>query len=161
MSDARDGAAGAAPLAETGLRSFDESLPMALLRAREAIMRRFRPILGAHDVTEQQWRVLRALVDADGPITVGELAERTFLLGPSLSRMLVTLADRGLITRPTDRGDARRAPVAISPAGRRLVAAIAPHSETVYGEIGDQLGPDDLRVLYDLLRRTADLGDTP
>ena len=154
------GPTGPAPVAETGLRSFDESLPMALLRAREAIMRRFRPILGDHDVTEQQWRVLRALDDADGPITVGDLAERTFLLGPSLSRMLVTLDDRGLITRTTDRGDARRSPVAISPAGRRLVAAIAPHSESVYAEISTQFGPDDLRVLYDLLRRAADIGET-
>lgn len=155
MSDA-----GPTPVAETGLRSFDESLPMALLRAREAIMRRFRPVLGDHDVTEQQWRVLRALDDADGPITVGDLAERTFLLGPSLSRMLVTLDERGLITRTTDRGDARRSPVTISPTGRRLVAAIAPNSESVYAEISTQLGPDDLGVLYDLLRRTADIGET-
>lgn len=151
----------AAPLAETGLRSFDESLPMALLRAREAIMRHFRPMLSDHDVTEQQWRVLRALDDADEAITIGELADRTFLLGPSLSRMLVALEDRGLITRSTDRGDARRAQVAISTAGRRLVAAIAPHSETVYDEISSQLGPDDLRLLYGLLRRTADIGESP
>ncbi len=149
------------PVAETGLRSFDESLPMALLRAREAIMRRFRPILGDHDVTEQQWRVLRALDDANESITVGELADRTFLLGPSLSRMLVTLEDRELITRSADRGDARRSQVAISRSGRRLVAAIAPHSETVYGEIGGRLGPAELELLYDLLRRTAAIGESP
>jgi len=134
---------------------------MALLRAREAIMRRFRPILGDHDVTEQQWRVLRALDDAHDPISVGDVAERTFLLGPSLSRMLVALDERGLITRSTDRADARRSQVAISPAGRRLVAAIAPHSEATYAEIETQVGPDDLRVLYDLLRRTADIEKTP
>jgi homoprotocatechuate degradation regulator HpaR len=149
------------PIAETGLRSFDESLPMALLRAREAIMRRFRPILADHDVTEQQWRVLRALDDANGSMTVGQLADRTFLLGPSLSRMLVTLDDRGLITRSVDLGDARRSQVAISRAGRHLVAAIAPHSETVYAEIGAQLGPADLELLYDLLRRTATIGESP
>jgi homoprotocatechuate degradation regulator HpaR len=150
----------ATPIAETGLRSFDESLPMALLRAREAIMRRFRPVLGDHDVTEQQWRVLRALDDAEGPITVGELIDRTFLLGPSLSRMLVKLDDRGLITRSADRGDARRSQVAISRSGRRLVDAIAPHSETVYADIGAQLGPDELEQLYDLLRRTAAIEET-
>ncbi len=161
MSERLADAAITDPIAETGLRSFDESLPMALLRAREAIMRRFRPILGEHDVTEQQWRVLRALDDAHEPITVGELIDRTFLLGPSLSRMLVTLDDRGLITRSTDRDDARRSQVAISRSGRRLVAEIAPHSETVYSEIGTQLGPADLQLLYDLLRRTAALEETP
>ncbi len=149
------------PIAETGLRSFDESLPMALLRAREAIMRRFRPILGAHDVTEQQWRVLRALADAGGSMTVGELVDRTFLLGPSVSRMLVALGERELITRSADLGDARRSQVAISRSGRRLVAAIAPHSEAVYGEIGARLGPAELELLYDLLRRTAAIEGSP
>ncbi len=43
------------------MRAFSSSLPMALLRAREAVMRRFRPGLRDHGVTEQQWRVLRAL----------------------------------------------------------------------------------------------------
>ena len=148
------------PIAETGLRSFDESLPMELLRAREAIMRRFRPILGDHDVTEQQWRVLRALADADGSMTVGELIDQTFILGPSLSRMLVTLDARGLIVRSADRGDARRSQVAISRSGRRLVAAIAPHSERVYAEIGAQLGPTDMELLYDLLRRAAAIEET-
>jgi homoprotocatechuate degradation regulator HpaR len=138
-----------------GLRSFDESLPMALMRAREAVMRWFRPILAEHDLTEQQWRVLRALDDVDNPITVGQLADRTFLLGPSLSRMLVTLEERGLISRAADSGDARRSKTTITAAGRRLVAAIAPRSEIVYDEISAQLGAQDLDQLYELLHRTA------
>ena len=77
-----------------GIRGFDRSLPMALMRAREAVMRHFRPSLAEHDLTEQQWRVLRALEDADTALSVGELAERTYLLGPSLSRMLALLDDR-------------------------------------------------------------------
>ena len=128
---------------------------MALMRAREAVMRHFRPILAEHDLTEQQWRVLRALDDVDHPITVGELADRTFLLGPSLSRMLVTLQERTLIGRASDAGDARRSTIAITHAGRRLVAAIAPRSEMVYDEISERLGAEDLEQLYDLLRRTA------
>ncbi len=148
-------------VAETGMRSFDESLPMALMRAREAVMRHFRPILAEHDLTEQQWRVLRALDDRGESLTVGQLADRTFLLGPSLSRMLVTLEERGLITRSPDRGDARRSKTAISAAGRRLVAAIAPRSEIVYDEISAQLGQRDLEQLYDLLRRTADVTEQP
>ncbi|MFT5000920.1 MAG: hypothetical protein ACI875_001925, partial [Planctomycetota bacterium] len=37
----------------------EKSLPIMLLRAREAVMRRFRPMLRLHDLSEQQWRVLR------------------------------------------------------------------------------------------------------
>ena len=71
--------------------------------------------------------------------------------------MLVTLGERGLITRSADSGDARRSKTAISASGRRLVSAIAPHSEIVYDEISTQLGSQDVEQLYDLLRRTAAL----
>jgi homoprotocatechuate degradation regulator HpaR len=125
------------------IREFDQSLPMALMRAREAVMRHFRPILADHDVTEQQWRVLRALNDATEPISVGELAERTFLLGPSLSRMLSSLDERGLIERaPGD--DARRAEIKISDRGMALVTQIAPLSEAAYDQIEHQLEPGDV-----------------
>ena len=67
------------------MRPFSASLPMALLLAREATMRRFRPSLAEHGLTEQQWRVLRALASADQPIEVSVLAERTALLAPSVT----------------------------------------------------------------------------
>ena len=47
------------------MREFSRSLPMSLLRAREAVMRQFRPSLRRHDLTEQQWRILRALASID------------------------------------------------------------------------------------------------
>ena len=36
------------------MRKFDQSLPMALLRARELTMSYFRPLLNAQGLTEQQ-----------------------------------------------------------------------------------------------------------
>ena len=120
-------------------------------------MRQFRPILAEHDLTEQQWRVLRALVDADGPLSVGELADRTFLLGPSLSRMLVSLEDRGVIARSSRAGDARRAEITITQGGLDLVARIAPRSESAYSRIDEQLDSGELDELYRLLARVAQL----
>jgi homoprotocatechuate degradation regulator HpaR len=140
-----------------GIRSFDRSLPMALMRAREAVMRQFRPSLAEHDLTEQQWRVLRALEDADTALSVGELAERTYLLGPSLSRMLALLDDRGLIARSSVPGDARRADIRITATGFELVAAIAPRSEAAYAHIEERIGNDELEELYVLLDRVARL----
>jgi len=130
---------------------------MALMRAPEAVMAHFRPILAEHDLTEQQWRVLRALIAADQPRSVGALADDTFLLGPSLSRMLVTLDDRGLIERRAATGDARRAEIDITPAGRALVALISPRSEAVYAHIESEVGASDLGRLPDLLARIADI----
>ena len=61
------------------MREFSRSLPMSLLRAREAVMRQFRPSLRNHGLTEQQWRILRALTAVD-TIEVTELARVAFLL---------------------------------------------------------------------------------
>ena len=71
------------------MRDFSRSLPMSLLRAREAVMRHFRASLRQHGLTEQQWRILRALAAID-TIEVTELARAAFLLGPSLSRSCAT-----------------------------------------------------------------------
>jgi homoprotocatechuate degradation regulator HpaR len=134
------------------MRDFDRSLPMRLLRAREAVMERFRPVLRAHGVTEQQWRVLRAL-SATGPIDAGRLAEACCLLRPSLTRILRDLLARRLITRNTNVRDQRVSEIAISSRGEALIAKVGPHSERQYREIADLLGPGDLERLYALLER--------
>src|SRR5438477_1119145 len=97
------------------MRDFSRSLPMALLRAREQVMRHFRPSLRAHGLTEQQWRILRALAAADD-IEVTELARLAYLLGPSLSRILRDLEDRRLIRRRSVKADLRRSMVSITAA---------------------------------------------
>src|ERR1700740_3545620 len=102
------------------MREFSRSLPMSLLRAREAVMRQFRPSLRRHDLTEQQWRILRALADIDA-IEFTELAHTAFLLAPSLSRILRDLEARGLVERKTAETDLRRGLVSISDKGLRLM----------------------------------------
>lgn len=140
------------------MRSFSSSLPMALLRAREAVMRRFRPALRAHDLTEQQWRVLRALAHA-GALEVTELAAATCILPPSLSRILPELEMRGYVSRSRADGDARRFVTRLEPGGIRLIAAHAPRSEAIYAEISRLLGPARLEQLLGLLRELEDALD--
>ncbi|MCU1359136.1 MAG: Bacterial regulatory protein MarR family [Ilumatobacteraceae bacterium] len=118
-------------------------------------MAEFRPILAEHDVTEQQWRVLRALVDQPGGMGVGELAERTFLLGPSVSRILSALELRGLARRSPVDHDARRALIEATPQGIDLYEAISPASELAYQRVEARFGVDDLEQLYVLLDRLA------
>jgi homoprotocatechuate degradation regulator HpaR len=134
------------------LRDFSRSLPMALLRAREAVMARFRPNLRGYNVTEQQWRVLRALA-ATGEVETTKLAEMVVLLAPSLSRILKDLIVRGLILRRTPETDLRRSLVSLSEAGQRLIAEVAPSSEVIYAEIEHLYGPEALEELRHLLTR--------
>jgi homoprotocatechuate degradation regulator HpaR len=133
------------------MRGFSQSLPMALLRAREAVMRRFRPGLRNRGVTEQQWRILRALAHS-GSLEITALAEATFLLAPSLSRILPDLESRGLISRRQMDSDLRRAVVSLGPKGLQLIAAHAPDSEEIYDSIANSFGRERLDQLFTLLR---------
>jgi homoprotocatechuate degradation regulator HpaR len=134
------------PQQPVALRDFSRSLPMALMRAREAAMRYFRPSLRSHGVSEQQWRVLRALASGDS-LEAMALARVTFLLPPSLSRILRDLAARGLIERHADSADLRRSVIMISSTGRDLIAAQAPASEAGYAEITRRFGEERLARL--------------
>jgi homoprotocatechuate degradation regulator HpaR len=132
------------------MREFSRSLPMSLLRAREAVMRQFRPSLRHHGLTEQQWRILRALTAVDA-IEVTELARTAFLLGPSLSRILRDLEARDLIARRTAEADLRRGVVSISPRGLKLIEAVAPTSEAIYATITKHYGARKLAELQAML----------
>jgi len=143
---ADDSAAGKPPI-----RDFSRSLPMALLRAREAVMRQFRPSLRDAGLTEQQWRILRALASVV-QIEVTELAHETYLLGPSLSRILRDLEARRLIRRRSPQSDLRRGLVSITPAGTALLNAVGPVSEAIYAEITRRVGAKKLATLQGLLK---------
>src|ERR1700723_3194927 len=132
------------------MRDFSKSLPMSLLRAREAVMKQFRPSLRRQGLTEQQWRILRALASVDS-IEVTELARVAFLLGPSLSRILRDLEARHLIERRIAKADLRRGVVSISAKGVRLIEAVAPTSEAIYAAITRRYGARKLAELQDML----------
>ncbi len=132
------------------MRDFSRSLPMSLLRAREAVMRQFRPSLRQHGLTEQQWRILRALAAVE-TTEVTELARTAFLLGPSLSRILRDLEARDLIERRVAQADQRRAVVSISNDGLKLIEAVAPSSEAIYAAITRRYGARKLAELQDML----------
>lgn len=146
---------------EMPMREFSRSLPMALMRAREAVMRHFRASLRNHGLTEQQWRILRALGGVEA-IEVTELARLAYLLGPSLSRILRDLEQRGLIERRSVKTDLRRGLVSISPEGLRLIKAVAPSSEAIYAEMTRRYGAERLAALHEMLSTLeASLADMP
>ena len=115
-------------------------------------MRHFRPSLRQFDLTEQQWRVLRALASIPES-EVTQLANATCLLAPSLSRILKDLEDRGLILRRTSDMDMRLGLVSISLAGSELIEKTDVFSEQIYGEIARRFGAARIVELMDLLRQ--------
>lgn len=145
-----------AATAAHGMRPFGRSLPMALLRARESVMRGFRRQLREHGLNEQEWRIIRALVEVD-QIEIGELAERVFILKPSATRTVKNLQARKIVARSRSDKDQRRAFISLTPLGRDLFERFAPESEREYARITKLLGADDMELLYELLGRVTDV----
>lgn len=141
---------GSAADQNSAIRDFDLSLPMQLLRAREAAMARFRPMLRSHGLTEQQWRVIRVLA-AYPNIDTSELAKQSLLLAPSLTRILQTLESEQLVARISDKNDQRRFLFTLTRDGRRCFAKVAPDSERLYNDITNAFGGERLNHLYVLL----------
>lgn len=137
-------------------RDTRRSLPIALLRAREAVMGRFRPMLAAHDVTEQQWRVIRVLGETS-PLDATEVADRACVLAPSLTRIIKALEDRALITRERDASDGRRAMLAIAPAGIALLREVTPESRAIYADLEARYGAKQIERLLDMLDELANI----
>ncbi|UDF28103.1 UNVERIFIED_ORG: homoprotocatechuate degradation operon regulator HpaR [Roseateles sp. XES5] len=137
-------------------RERRRSLAIGLLKAREAVMSHFRPILADHDVTEQQWRVLRVLAEA-GMLDASEVAEKAFILAPSLTRMLRSLEERGLISRHKDKADGRRVLLRLAPAGQAVIEEVMPDSRRVYAEIDARFGAGRVEELLDMLEDLATL----
>lgn len=134
----------------TNLLSFDRSLPMTLLRAREVVMAEFIPALQEHGLSPQQWRTLRVLEQEDG-LDMSEVAKRCHLLLPSMSRIVQNLETRGLIARQSVANDQRKHALVITKQGLALFSAIAPKSAERYQMITQRFGEDKLEQLYQLL----------
>lgn len=129
---------------------------MSLLRARESVMSWFRPILAKYDVTDAQWRVIRVLGE-ESPLEANELAHRASVLGPSLTRIIKALSDRGLIARTKTAGDHRRIEVAITTKGRNLISEASPETNAVYAALKARLGEKRYEEVLDALDVVSDI----
>ena len=138
------------------------SLPIALLRARETVMEPIRAMLADADVTEQQWRVLRVL-DEEGALSLSEVAAAACIQMPSLTRIVQTLVDKGMVLRVRDTGDRRRQTVSLTAAGAAVIHDNAETSRQITADIATKLGPHRYQALLELLEalNALDLGDTP
>jgi homoprotocatechuate degradation regulator HpaR len=123
------------------------NLPLLLLQAREQVIARFRPILNAHGITEQQWRIVRALIDT-GPLEPREIVEICRISSPSLAGVLSRMEELGYIRRKRLDHDQRRLRVSLTPRSRALAARMAPQIEATYGQIETMIGAQFSASLY-------------
>lgn len=135
-----------------------ESLTIALLQAREAAMFFFRPILKAHNLTEQQWRIIRVLADKRS-IDFHELARKTCILRPSLTGILSRMERDNLIFRLKPVNDQRKLYVSLTEEGEVLYSKARYQIEEGYGCIESAFSSEKMQQLLELLDDLITLGN--
>ncbi|GLZ87487.1 transcriptional regulator [Metapseudomonas resinovorans] len=126
------------------------SLTLTLLQAREATMSFFRPLLNQHDLTEQQWRVIR-LLRQHGELESYQLADLACILKPSMTGVLARLERDGMVVRRKAPQDQRRVLVNLTEKGQECFASMRSGMEANYQKIQEQFGEDKLKQLFELL----------
>ena len=107
---------------------LDSYLPYLLNRAGARIAAAFSEEIRPLGATLQMWRVLAALRERDG-CRMGDLSETTSIEVSTLTRLVDTMEERGLVSRRRDSADARAVMLYVAPAGRRLTQRILPIAE--------------------------------
>ncbi len=126
------------------------NLPLLLLQARERVISHFRPLLNAHGITEQQWRIVRVLLETTAlePRQIGELCA---ISSPSLAGVLQRMEQGGLVARRRLASDQRRVQVSLTVQARELAAAMGPQVDATYRRLERVLGTDFLLAMQDAL----------
>jgi homoprotocatechuate degradation regulator HpaR len=135
----------------------DRALPLALLRARETVMSPIRAVLKAHNMTDQQWRVLRVLHE-NGLMDAKELAKSACVLAPSLTRIIKHLEQQKMLARGVDGKDGRRVLLDILPLGSEFIESVTPEVQVIYQALSDKYGAQKMSDLLDLLHDVVELG---
>ncbi|SOE94306.1 homoprotocatechuate degradation operon regulator, HpaR [Burkholderia sp. D7] len=133
--------------AKATTRTLHRNLPMLLLRAREKMMERFRPLLTANGLTEQQWRVIRAL-NENGPMEPRQISDICTISSPSMAGVLARMEAMELITKERFADDQRRILVSLTKKSIGLVRVISKDLEARYRELERTVGPEVVERVY-------------
>ena len=136
------------------------NLPQRLLKARDDLMVHFRPILNHFGVTEQQWRILRAL-DQHGQLEPREIGDLCQISSPSMAGVLARMVQAGLVERSPMATDQRRVIVSLSQQSRALLGKMGPLIDLQYHYIEQACGTHIFADLLTVLEGFIELKKLP
>jgi DNA-binding MarR family transcriptional regulator len=108
------------------------------------------------DLSYVQFQLLGRLADADGPLTMTQLADGVVYSRSGLTYQAGLLEKAGLITRGPSPDDERATLVTITASGRVLFDRVLPGHIQVTRLLFDALTDDDLHHLGDIMTRVRD-----
>lgn len=137
----------------------DDELARRLSAALGLLARRLRPVRG--ELAMGHFSTL-AWLDRHGPQRQGDLARAERVSAPVMTRIVTTLADRGLVVRSRTSADARGVLIEVTDEGRAVVAEARRERAAATAELLARLEPEDrVRLVdaIDALERIAGLTD--
>lgn len=135
-------------------QSIYQEAALSVMKTADLLRRAFARRLEPHDVTPQQYNVLRILRGA-GPSGLPTLAigERLVEEAPGMTRLLDRLDGKSLVRRVRCEHDRRQVLCYLTPAGERLLAAIDPDIGGTDAELAAALSPAEAELLVELLEK--------
>lgn len=107
---------------------FLDSLPMILSRSLDRVMPSYRRLFQANDLTDQQWRVLRALWEKQH-LTSAQISQITLLPPPSLVGILDRFKKKNLIGCLRSNEDHRHVNIIPTQKGRAFMEHMMPTAD--------------------------------
>ncbi len=134
-------------------------IPVLPSQLRLAVMRLARRLRqeSVGDITQSQLSAL-SVVDREGPLSLGELADIERVAPPSMTRIAARLEEQGWVVRTVDATDRRVARLRISDSGRALLKETRTRRDAYLASRLRSLPFEDLEVLgraLPLLERLA------
>ena len=139
---------------------FLDSLPMILSRTLDGVMPVYRALFQEHAITDQQWRVMRALWEQKH-LTSKQISEITLLPSPSLVGILDRLEKKGFVGRLRSIEDRRLIYIVPTQAGRKLQELMLPKIEQIHDRFMHQVTPDEWGELNRILDKLNEYKTTP
>lgn len=122
---------------------------MELIRTADDLRRYFMAFYEPHEITPQQYNVLRILRGAHPEaLPTMEIAERMVEKTPGITRLLDRLEDKGLILRERRADDRRRVLISISAEGLGLLDVLEEPVREATTAVLDRLSADEVERLH-------------
>lgn len=135
--------------------SLDGFLPYRLSVLSNAVSSKIAKIYEQEfELSVWQWRIIAVLGEREG-LTSTEVAQRTLMDKPTVSRAAASLIERGILERNIDTDDRRRAPMRLTDEGKAIYAAVIPRAIESERELLDAISPDEAATLHRLLSRLS------
>ena len=142
-------------MTETPALILDSFLPYRLSVLSNAVSGKIAKIYEQEfELSIWQWRIIAVLGEREG-LTSTEVAQRTLMDKPTVSRAAASLIERGILERQIDKDDRRRAPMRLTDEGQAIYAAVIPRALDSERELLNALSPAESATLHNLLSRLS------